>query len=113
MTQASSCVHPWFLLQDRSPLYRITKLMQSGHCVQVQDTILPAIFGTFYAMLVVLALLATVLLAVERPGWGGAFLLLLWVWLIIMMLAGPGVACSPLLASTAGRLQPCITPLHL
>jgi len=61
--------------------------------VQVQNTILPAIFGTFYAMLVVLALLATVLLAVERPGWGGAFLLLLWVWLIIMMLAGPGALC--------------------
>ena len=63
--------------------------------MQVQNTILPAIFGTFYAMLVVLALLATVLLAVGRPGSGGAFLLLLWVWLVIMMLAGPGVVCSP------------------
>ena len=72
----------------------MTKLIRSGHGAQVQDTILPAIFGTFYAMLVVLALLATVLLAVERPGWGGAFLLLLWVWLIIMMLAGPGAPCN-------------------
>ena len=58
--------------------------------MQVQDTILPAIFGTFYALLVLLALLATVLLVFEKLKSGATLLLLLWVWLVVMMLAGPG-----------------------
>ena len=56
----------------------------------MQNTILPAIFGTFYAVTVFLALVTTLVLAFDRPGFGGALLLVLWVWLVVVMISGPG-----------------------
>ena len=69
-------------------------------CAQVQNTIFPAIFGVFYTLIVLLPLLAIVLLAFERPGAGGAFVVLTWFWLVVMMLAGPGAPlCESIQAS--------------
>ena len=54
--------------------------------------------GVEYALFVVLAILATVLLVLERPRTGGFFLLLFWIWLVPVMFTGPGAQlmdCKP------------------
>ncbi len=60
----------------------------------MQNTILPAIFGTFYAVTIFLALMTTVVLAFEKPGFGGALLFLFWAWIVVVMISGPGAPRS-------------------
>ena len=67
----------------------------------MQNTIFPAIFGTFYALTVFLALVTTVVLAFGRPGVGGALLFLFWAWLIVVMISGPGAPPVMLLKGVA------------
>ena len=57
---------------------------------QVQNTYIPVILGVEYALLVALAILATVLLVLGRLCAGGFFLLLYWIWLTVVMFSGPG-----------------------
>ena len=61
---------------------------------QVQNTYLPVVLGVEYALLVVLAIVATVLLVLERPRTGGFFLLLFWICLIPVMFTGPGASAD-------------------
>jgi len=70
--------------------------------LQVQNTYLPVVLGVEYALLVVLAILASVLLVLERPRSGGFFLLLFWIWLVPVMFTGPG---ARLMHSFVGRCR--------
>lgn len=60
--------------------------------LQAQDVIIPAILGTMFGVLVVLAVLSTGFIAFCHLRSGGVFLFLLWIWICIICIIGPGKA---------------------
>ena len=81
-----SCLHITYTLCTQNWLSDVTAVI----ALQVQNTYLPVVLGVEYGLLVVLAILATFLLVLERPRTGGFFLLLYWIWLVPVMFTGPG-----------------------
>lgn len=71
-------------------LCSITPTGISSATLQAQKVIIPAILGTMFGMLVLLAVLATLLVAFCHLRSGGFFLVLFWIWVLVICIIGPG-----------------------